>query len=92
MELCIQLVIIMAGKQAVNAVLEMFIPYMTRRINALRRTWAGSNGGGSDANGAPALIACNQWTNDYKLLAWSSRGLFDEYLEMSKCVLLLVKL
>lgn len=71
----------MVGKQAVNAVLEMFIPYLTRRINSLRRTWGGSNRG---ADGSPALIACNQWTNDYKLLAWSSRGLFDEYLEMSK--------
>lgn len=95
MELCIQLVIIMVGKQAMNAVLEMFVPYMTRRLHALRRTWGEArgadkngqrtDGGGAAGSGGPSLIACNQWTNDYKLLAWSSRGLFDEYLEMSEC-------
>jgi hypothetical protein len=26
----------------------------------------------------------NQWTEDYKLLDWGPRGLFPEYLEMSK--------
>jgi hypothetical protein len=26
----------------------------------------------------------NQWTEDYKLLDWGSRGLFPEYLEMSE--------
>lgn len=98
MELCIQLVIIMVGKQAMNAMLEMFWPYITRRLQSLRRTWANARGknreqqqqqqmpnGGEDAEKVgPTLIACNQWTNDYKLLAWGARGLFDEYLEMSK--------
>lgn len=91
MELCIQLVIIMVGKQAINAFLEMLIPFLTKQYytvrNKLRRV---------DQDDEISLVTCNQWTNDYKLLAWSQRGLFDEYLEMSmnlfifsKCYLLI---
>lgn len=79
MELCIQLVIIMVGKQALNAILEMLIPFITKRINS-----AYSKLGTTESPEGQTLISCNQWTNDYKLLPWSCRGLFDEYLEMSK--------
>lgn len=81
MELCIQLVIIMVGKQALNALLEMFVPWLIKRGNSLRM-WQSGKAINRTTDGE-SLIACNQWTNDYKLLAWSERGLFDEYLEMS---------
>lgn len=29
-------------------------------------------------------LSINQWTEDYKLLDWGPRGLFVEYLEMSR--------
>lgn len=84
MELCIQLVIIMVGKQALNALLEMLIPWLIKNITSIRMRMAGNSV--NKTSDGESLIACNQWTNDYKLLAWSQRGLFDEYLEMSKCV------
>lgn len=80
MELCIQLVIIMVGKQALNAILEMLIPFLIKTFNTLRNKMYKTG----DSEGGAQLISCNQWTNDFKLLAWSSRGLFDDYLEMSK--------
>lgn len=81
MELCIQLVIIMVGKQAVNALMEMLIPFVIKTINTIRNQVGLRD---ADAEGHQSLISCNQWTNDYKLLPWTSRALFNEYLEMSK--------
>lgn len=80
MELCIQLVIIMIGKQAVNAILEMLIPFLYKTFNTVRNKMYKTD----ESDGSVQLISCNQWTNDFKLLAWSPRGLFDDYLEMSK--------
>lgn len=80
MELCIQLVIIMVGKQLLNAVLEMLIPFLYKSFNTVRNKMYKTD----ENNENIQLISCNQWTNDYKLLAWSPRGLFDDYLEMSK--------
>lgn len=80
MELCIQLVIIMVGKQLLNAVLEMLIPFLYKTFNTVRNKMYKTS---ETSDGSVQLISCNQWTNDYKLLAWSPRGLFDDYLEMS---------
>jgi hypothetical protein len=30
---------------------------------------------------------CNQWTEDFRLQCWDSMGLFEEYLEMSECII-----
>ncbi|KAJ6638053.1 Anoctamin-1 [Pseudolycoriella hygida] len=78
LELCIQLVIIMVGKQALNAIVEMLIPFLIKSFNTVRNKMYKTDTG----DGTVQLISCNQWTNDYKLLAWSPRGLFDDYLEM----------
>lgn len=80
MELCIQLVIIMVGKQALNAIIEMLIPFLYKTFNTIRNKMYKTD----ENDGSAQLISCNQWTNDYKLLAWGPRGLFDDYLEMSK--------
>lgn len=80
MELCIQLVIIMIGKQALNACLEMLIPSILKTMNTIRHKVKPNDDDIEDD--ASTLISCNQWTNDFKLLSWSKRGLFDEYLEM----------
>lgn len=82
MELCIQLVIIMIGKQALNAILEMLIPFLYKTFNTVRNKMYKTD----ETDGSAQLISCNQWTNDFKLLAWSPRGLFDDYLEMSKSI------
>lgn len=79
MELCIQLSIIMIGNQAMNSILEILIPFLTKLYNSFR-TKTGIERKSSDDD----LICCNQWTEDYKLIGWDSRGLFTEYLEMGK--------
>jgi len=76
LELFIQLAIIMIGKQAINATMEIGIPYLTKRyrkyVAAQRQT----------RDESLELKDNTQWAKDYKLNAWSSMGLFDEYLEM----------
>ncbi|XP_017055360.1 anoctamin-6 isoform X2 [Drosophila ficusphila] len=77
MELCMQLVIIMAGKQAVNAIVEMLIPYLMRTIKELsyRHGWYKSH---EDQR----LVPYNQFTEDYNLLPAENNSLYVEYLEM----------
>lgn len=75
MELCIQLGIIMVGKQAMNSILEMVIPLMYKWFNTIKV----KTGMGTEDEKA---VSCTQWAEDYKLLDWGPRGLFPEYLEM----------
>ncbi|XP_016951915.1 anoctamin-6 isoform X2 [Drosophila biarmipes] len=77
MELCMQLVIIMAGKQAVNAIVEMLIPYLMRTFKELsyRHGWYKSH---QDQR----LVPYNQFTEDYNLLPAENNSLYVEYLEM----------
>ncbi|XP_017018154.1 anoctamin-6 isoform X1 [Drosophila kikkawai] len=77
MELCMQLVIIMAGKQVVNAIVEMLIPYLMRTLKELsyRHGWYKSH---KDNR----LVPYNQFTEDYNLLPAESNSLYVEYLEM----------
>nr|CAD7267323.1 unnamed protein product [Timema shepardi] len=75
MELCIQLAIIMVGKQALNSILEMVVPYLMKMFNTFTIK-TGLQKKEED------MKYCNQWTEDYKLLDWGPRGLFPEYLEM----------
>lgn len=78
-ELCIQLVIIMVGKQIMNSILEMFIPWITKTViicwNRMGITHSYSSEGVN-------LRTHNQWTEDYKLLPWQFMSMFNEYLEM----------
>ncbi|KAK7582131.1 hypothetical protein V9T40_013576 [Parthenolecanium corni] len=74
-ELCIQLAIIMVGKQVFNAVLEIVHPifyrwWNTRRVKGHRKTH-GSYG-----------TEIKQWVEDYKLVPFGPQALFPEYLEM----------
>ncbi|XP_063237406.1 anoctamin-1 isoform X2 [Bacillus rossius redtenbacheri] len=75
MELCIQLGIIMVGKQALNSILEMVIPYVMKWWNTFKIK-TGLQEKEEDFHG------CSQWTEDFKLVDWGPRGLFPEYLEM----------
>ncbi|XP_061396870.1 anoctamin-2-like [Musca vetustissima] len=77
-ELCIQLAIIMIGKQAFNSILEVIMPMIWRKIGAIRV-------------GLSKLFApkehdkqkdTERWVRDLKLLDWGTRSLFPEYLEM----------
>ncbi|EDW27656.1 GL20401 [Drosophila persimilis] len=75
MELCMQLVIIMAGKQAVNAIVEMLIPYLKRTIKEMiyRHGWYKSHK-------EQRLVPYNQFTEDYNLLPAENNSLYVEYL------------
>ncbi|XP_011212703.2 anoctamin-1 isoform X1 [Bactrocera dorsalis] len=77
MELCMQLVIIMVGKQAVNAIVEMLFPYIMRCIRKLSARM-----GMRKVESEEKLISCNQWTEDYHLEPSNTNSLFSEYLEM----------
>ncbi|XP_018567223.1 anoctamin-5 isoform X2 [Anoplophora glabripennis] len=76
MELCIQLGIIMVGKQAMNTVLEMLFPLFFKWLNTLKVKTGLSKDKLSNKGYRP------QWLKDYKLVEWGPRSLFPEYLEM----------
>lgn len=74
MELCIQLAIIMVGKQAINTILEMLLPKFFKWLNAMK-VWKN--------NRSQSTKKENQrWLRDLKLIEWGPRSLFYEYLEM----------
>jgi anoctamin-1 len=77
MELFIQLAIIMIGKQAFNALIEMGLPWLMKKY----RKFMYGRSQKINENG-PELKTYNQWTKDYKLGPWNTMGLFHEYLEM----------
>uniref|UniRef100_A0A1I8NNX0 Anoctamin n=1 Tax=Stomoxys calcitrans TaxID=35570 RepID=A0A1I8NNX0_STOCA len=77
MELCVQLVIIMVGKQAVNGIMEMLVPYLMKKIRKFM-TRVGIKRRSSEEK----LVSCNQWTEDYHLEPWRDNLMFGEYLEM----------
>ncbi|XP_012266555.2 anoctamin-4-like isoform X2 [Athalia rosae] len=74
MELCIQLGIIMVGKQALSTALEMVLPILMKWW-ALFRIHTG-------LKQKDPIPPRNQWIRDFKLLDWGTRGLYDEYLEV----------
>ncbi|KAK7864472.1 hypothetical protein R5R35_011703 [Gryllus longicercus] len=75
LELCIQLSIIMVGKQAMNTVLEMLFPLFFKWLNTLKVKTGVRPGSGYTRS-------THQWVKDFKLVEWGPRGLFPEYLEM----------
>jgi anoctamin-1 len=76
-ELCIQLAIIMVGKQAMNTVLEMLFPLFFKWLNTIK-VKTGLSKDQSCKGARP------QWLKDYKLVEWGPRSLFPEYLEMGR--------
>lgn len=76
MELFIQLAIIMVGKQIINAIIEMGVPFVIKKYKKFKYATAQRKDPDFE------LKTYNQWTKDYKLMDWNSMGLFHEYLEM----------
>ncbi|XP_055715917.1 anoctamin-4 isoform X3 [Phlebotomus papatasi] len=76
MELCIQLAIIMVGKQTLNSILEMLLPQFYKWLNVIKVSGSRLKSGWSMKGGA------KRWLRDLKLVQWGSRSLFPEYLEM----------
>ncbi|XP_037944876.1 anoctamin-1 isoform X2 [Teleopsis dalmanni] len=78
-ELCIQLAIIMIGKQTFNSILEVIMPLFWRKLLAIKvgvsRLFSRKS---FDANKEKD----ERWLRDLKLLDWGPRSLFPEYLEM----------
>lgn len=77
-ELCIQLAIIMIGKQAFNTILEVYLPMFWRKVLAIQ---VGLSRLFSNAV-KPDKTKDERWMRDLKLLDWGPRSLFPEYLEM----------
>lgn len=75
MELCIQLAIIMIGKQTLNAAIEMAIPIFWKWYNSMQVRIGKDKKHSLKGSG-------QRWLRDLKLLEWNSRSLFPEYLEM----------
>uniref|UniRef100_A0A1I8P8X7 Anoctamin n=1 Tax=Stomoxys calcitrans TaxID=35570 RepID=A0A1I8P8X7_STOCA len=71
MELCLQLAIIMVGKQVLNAIIENLFPYIMKSIKKCYGKKMQTK-----------LEKRNQWSEDYHLQPWSSSLMFGEYLEM----------
>ncbi|CAF0848775.1 unnamed protein product [Brachionus calyciflorus] len=70
-ELCIQLAIIMIGKQILNNVQEVIYPLA-------QNYWNRHSSGDSKNNKKDK----KRWFDDYNLMSWTNLTLFDEYLEM----------
>ncbi|XP_076753625.1 anoctamin-1-like isoform X2 [Xylocopa sonorina] len=79
LELCIQLSIIMIGKQALNTILEMLFPLFYKWLNTLKVHMSMTTENGEKKMNARKYL---QWIKDYKLVEWGPRSLFPEYLEM----------
>ncbi|KAH8244662.1 hypothetical protein KR026_008008, partial [Drosophila bipectinata] len=77
-ELCIQLAIIMVGKQAFNTILEVYLPMFWRKVLAIQVGL--SRLFNNTPN--PDKTKDERWMRDFKLLDWGPRSLFPEYLEM----------
>ncbi|ALC47465.1 CG16718 [Drosophila busckii] len=77
-ELCIQLAIIMIGKQAFNTILEVYLPMFWRRVLAIQVGLSRLFGNAAKADKSKD----ERWMRDFKLLDWGARSLFPEYLEM----------
>ncbi|XP_033224171.1 anoctamin-4-like isoform X2 [Belonocnema kinseyi] len=79
MELCIQLSIIMVGKQAMNTVLEMLFPLFYKWLNTVKVHMSSKEERKSRKYSSSTFLP---WVKDYKLVTWGPRSLFPEYLEM----------
>ncbi|XP_034950899.1 anoctamin-4 isoform X1 [Chelonus insularis] len=77
-ELCIQLSIIMIGKQAMNSLLEMIFPLFYKRLNTWKVHMTKTKDETERLNNRKFL----PWVRDFKLVEWGPRSLFPEYLEM----------
>ncbi|KAG7214025.1 hypothetical protein KM043_001395 [Ampulex compressa] len=80
MELCIQLSIIMIGKQIMNTILEMLFPLFYKWLNTLKVHVGTNKAKEEGCQLSPRKYL--QWIRDYKLVEWGPRSLFPEYLEM----------
>ncbi|XP_020292979.1 anoctamin-1 isoform X2 [Pseudomyrmex gracilis] len=80
LELCIQLSIIMIGKQAMNTILEMLFPLFYKWMNTLRVHVGAKKLKDHERRYSSRKFL--QWLRDYKLVQWGPRSLFPEYLEM----------
>lgn len=78
MELCIQLAIIMVGKQFMNAILEMLLPKLYKWWNAMT-VWKWNK-----SHQQSTRKQNQRWLRDLELIDWGPRSLFSEYLEMGK--------
>ncbi|XP_026323434.1 anoctamin-1-like isoform X3 [Hyposmocoma kahamanoa] len=71
LELSIQLAIIMIGKQFINTIVEMMMPYLLKWWNIIRTIGRKKR-----------MKNSSQWVQDFKLVDFGQMGLFPEYLEM----------
>ncbi|KAL3250745.1 hypothetical protein MRX96_055393 [Rhipicephalus microplus] len=75
-EVCVQLAIVMVGKQVINNIQEIGQPLVMNWWRSWRRDHMTRDSG--DRRGSVA-----RWEADYVLAQWHTLSLFDEYLEMA---------
>ncbi|XP_050091093.1 anoctamin-4-like [Anopheles aquasalis] len=78
-ELCIQLAIIMIGKQAIAAFKEKVYPLLLQKFKEFRSVLANEQ---ESDDSDESLITYNRWVKDFNLINWNDRSLFNEYLKM----------
>lgn len=76
LELCIQLAIIMIGKQAMNTVLEILLAKFYKWLNSMKLRI------GKRKKSSAVKRDGQRWWRDFKLIEWGQGSLFSEYLEM----------
>ena len=79
MELCLQLAIIFVGKQFFLSVIEYHVPRIWKLYNTFQ-IMAGLKK--EEKHKHP------QYVHDFKLVEWGKQGLFYEYLEMGRVLVL----
>lgn len=83
-ELCIQLAIIMVGKQTMNNFMEIFFPKMRSIWNRWVYRKNKNDVDVEQEDGAHKKPVHTRWEQDYSLTRFDRLGLLDEYLEMGK--------
>lgn len=87
LEIFIQLAITMIGKQAISVFIEISMPFMDKLYKILMTKMGFTKTQEETTQDEDNVVVCNQWTEDFKLQCWNSLGLFEEYLEMSECII-----
>lgn len=86
-EIFIQLAITMIGKQAISVAIEVSMPFVDKLYKILMTKMGFTKTQEEITQEEDHVVVCNQWTEDFRLQCWDSMGLFEEYLEMSECII-----
>ncbi|XP_063709407.1 anoctamin-1-like [Culicoides brevitarsis] len=78
-ELCIELAVLMIGKQVINTVMENMIPFIRKTYNKIALRAQKSK---KRFSVITPTLTHTQWEEDYALLKWDSQYIYKEHLEL----------